>query len=241
MNRLMEKKAVEFRQQNGFSSSEPIDPTTILLSKGVNALFQPLSKDFSGVSIKTDNDMFTMINTAQSIGRQNFTIAHELYHLLIQEDFFYQKCNVGKFAKKDEHEYNADCFAAYLLMPEDGIISKIPENELSEKKSRITLKTVIQLEQYFRVSRLAILTRLLDLKLIDRPLFDEYRMGVIRSAKNYGYDDSIYIKTNAVKFLGSYGELAKSLFDQEKISESHYLSLMMDIGIDLSKDELDED
>lgn len=38
-------------------------------------------------------------------------------------------------------------------------------------------------------------------------------------------------------FLGNYGELAKSLFDNEQISEGHYSSLMYDIGIDIFETE----
>ena len=36
--------------------------------------------------------------------------------------------------------------------------------------------------------------------------------------------------------LGDYGEIAKKLFDIEKISESHYAKMMMDIGIDIDID-----
>jgi hypothetical protein len=35
--------------------------------------------------------------------------------------------------------------------------------------------------------------------------------------------------------IGDYGILAKQLFDKETVSESHYYSLLADLGIDVTK------
>jgi hypothetical protein len=35
--------------------------------------------------------------------------------------------------------------------------------------------------------------------------------------------------------IGDYGIVAKELFDKEKISQSHYYSLLADLGIDITQ------
>ena len=52
-------------------------------------------------------------------------IAHELYHLFIEEKPIPHKCNPGY--NKNKVEQSADMFASSLLMPETGICQLIPE------------------------------------------------------------------------------------------------------------------
>jgi Zn-dependent peptidase ImmA (M78 family) len=90
----IEKKAFAFRQQNGLSSAEPIRLKSLLLKNNVLTLFKPLSDSFSGMAVKIDDhNRFMMVNCEQSLGKQHFTIGHELYHLFIQENFKSQKCS----------------------------------------------------------------------------------------------------------------------------------------------------
>jgi Zn-dependent peptidase ImmA (M78 family) len=236
MSSFIEKKANRFREQNGLSHEEAISLSSLLIKLEVNTLYRPLSADFSGLALKAGSDKFIMVNTSQSIGRQNFTLAHELYHLFIQEDFTFRTCSAGKFDKKaDPEEYHADLFAAYLLMPASGILELIPDQELDRKK--ISLQTIIQLEQYFKVSRSAILYRLQELRYISYTEKELYSRSIIKSAREWGYDSSLYEPTNEHRFIGNYGKKAKSLFDGGKISEADYVSLMADIMIDVYKEE----
>jgi len=96
------------------------------------------------------------------------------------------------------------------------------------------------LEQYFSCSRKALLNRLLELKLIRKKEEVVYRTQVQAHALHYGYSTKLYEKDLKVEVIGDYGNMAKKLFDQQRISESHYLELLEDIGInffDLGKDE----
>ena len=94
-----------------------------------------------------------LINSNQPRGRQHFTIAHELYHLFIEEKPTPHKCNPGY--SKNKVEQNADMFASSLLMPEAGICQLIPETELNTRN--ISIATILKLEHYFSVSRSALL------------------------------------------------------------------------------------
>ena len=225
----IEKKAIAFRQQNGLSSTEPIRLKSLLLKNNVLTIFKPLSSSFSGMAVKVADHRFVLINTEQSIGKQHFTIGHELYHLFVQENFTSQTCKTGTFDEKDIEEYRADWFAAFLLLPEDGILQMIPDEELSNK-GKISLQTVLKIEHYFSVSRRALLYRLLKLGFIDEKSYEFYKGGIMRGALQNGYPTNLYEHGNEKEIIGDYGTLANQLLSSEKISESHYLELMTAIG-----------
>jgi Zn-dependent peptidase ImmA (M78 family) len=194
----------------------------------------------SGMAIKVTNGedihRFLLINSNQTLGRQHFTICHELYHLFIQENFTFKACLTESFEKKDKEEYNADTFAAYFLMPHDGIINQIPWEE-TEKKDSVSLETILKLEQYFSCSRTALLFRLIDMDIISKIYAEKFKGSPKRDAIDYGVDIKLYEKGSEDRYLGDYGILAKELYDAEMISESHYYELMLDFGVKLEENE----
>jgi len=230
MHIKIEKEAADFRAIHGFSSRDPIQLKSLLLKLNVITLFKPLSEDFSGMAVKVGDYRFMLINSAHSVGRQHFSICHELYHLYIQKDFKPHHCLAGTFSKKNRTEYLADLFAANLLIPKDGIISMIPTEQL--EKDKITLETILKLEHYFNCSRSALLIKLEQLKLLSEKKAQLFKNDVILSARKYGYDDKLYKPGNQGKVIGDFGPLAKKLYDSEIISEGHYIELMHSIGFD---------
>lgn len=230
---VLEKYAAQFRAENGFSNKESIHLKSLLHKLGVLAVFRPLEMDISGMAIKVaDSNRFMLINTARTLGHQYFTICHELYHLFIQRDFNYHVCQVGLFDKKDKEEYHADIFAAKFLIPEEGILAMVPDAELAS--SKITLATVLRIEQYFSCSRKALLNRLAEMKLIDKTQAQEYAVNVRASAMKHGYSVKLYEKDGQNEVIGDYGDVARKLFERGRISESHYYGLLEDIGLDFS-------
>lgn len=226
---LVESQVSKFRQSVGLSDTEAVNLKSLLLKLNVLTLYRPLSESFSGMSLKSGNRRFMLINSNQPRSRQHFTIAHELYHLFIEENPKPHKCEAG--GRKDDSEQCADAFALLFLMPKDGIMQLIPEKELMS--GTVSLGTVIRLEHYFSISRSATLNRLLDLKLIDRATKESLSVyPVIRTAREYGYDTTLYEAGNENLVVGDFGEKARNLFDNEKISEGHYLELLHKIGID---------
>jgi Zn-dependent peptidase ImmA (M78 family) len=230
---LIERHASEFRNKYGLSSGEPINLKSLLLKLNVGTLFKPLTYSFSGMAVKLDGNRFILINSTQQVGRQNFTIGHELYHLFIQEDFTAETTyNVGQYNKSDKNEWRADMFASFLLMPQAGISSMIPVEEMQRGKE-LSLDTIVNLEQYFQVSRAAMLYRLKSLGMIDEPTRKKHSRGVTVSAQRRGFPDTLYVSNGVTEFIGKYGDLANHLVENEKISEGDYYSLMKDIGIDI--------
>jgi len=234
---IIEKKANEFRLACGLGLSDPINIRSLLTRLNVITVFKPLRDNFGGVSIKVndvpDAKRFILVNSSRTIGNQNFTIAHECYHLFIQKEFSFSISPIGSFNNRSGEEYNADLFAAILLLPETGVKSLIPDAELS--KNKISLKTILKIEQYFGTSRQALLFRLKQLSIIDHEPYDQYSQNVKRSALEHGFATDLYEPGNDNLVLGDYGSLARELFDSEMISESHYYSLLIDLGMNVDE------
>ena len=226
---LVEYQVSKFRQSAGLSDTEAVNLKSLLLKLNVLTIYRPLSESFSGMSLKSGNRRFMLINSNHPRCRQHFTIAHELYHLFIEKNPVPHKCESN--GNKSESEQCADAFALRFLMPKDGVVQLIPEKELISGK--VSLGTIIRIEHYFSISRAATLNRLLDLKFIDRAYKDSLASySVIRTAREYGYDTTLYEPGNENLVIGNFGEKARNLFDSEKISEGHYLELLHKIGID---------
>ncbi len=243
-DRRLEQFAAEFRRKNGLNATEAIRLKSLILKNNILTVFLPLKGDLSGMAVKTNGNntakYFILVNSNHTIGRQHFTICHELYHLYCQENFTAEKSNAGKFDKKgDPEEYNADVFASYLLLPEDGMYQMIPEHEWG--KNKITLSTILKIEQYYSCSRSALLNRLIKMDIINLSKYQEFNCDKIKNALLYGYNDDLYKPGNEGQVIGNYGDMAKELYDRSMVSESAYFSLLEDIGIDLSDFDKKED
>ncbi len=241
--KVLEKKASSLRQELGFNNSEPIALKGLLLKHEIVSLFRPMSDDFSGMALKVIGDRethrFIMVNSNKTVGHQNFTICHELYHLYIQSHFESQICQVGLFNKKDVEEYNADFFAACFLLPEEGLLSNIPDHEIIG--SQVSVATVLKIENLYGCSRKALLIRLKQLNLITESFYNLYQSNIKQTAILYGYAPYLYEKSPDDSVVGNYGALAHQLYDQEIISESHYYSLMSELGVPIETIELQID
>jgi Zn-dependent peptidase ImmA (M78 family) len=232
---LFEKASSSFRSDNGLNNSDPIRLKSLLQKLNVITVFAPLSGNFSGMALKVNTaNRFMLVNSNQSLGKQHFTICHELYHLFVQTDFTSQVCHTGLFDKKaDTNEYNADVFASYLLLPTDGLLENIPNIEIEKKK--ISLQTILYIEHFYSCSRRALLYRLKNFKLITSSEYDFFTVNIQKGALENGYDVDLYKSGNNKTVIGDYGIIAKQLFDKETVSESHYYSLLADLGIDITK------
>lgn len=234
-----EKNASDFRARFGLSGTEPVNLTSFLIKINVITAFRPLSDSLSGMAIKAGDIRFILVNQKNNLGRQNFTLGHELYHLFLQEDFTARTCQTGIFDKQTEVvEQQADLFAAAFLLPEAGIMQVIPSSEIT---SEISEETLFKIQHYFGVSMKCLIFRLVELDLVSKKLFDKYQDGVKKAARRLGYDLALYESGNHERVIGNYGSLASELYKNDRISESFYLELMNAINVDpYSTVDLDE-
>ena len=208
----------------GCGLADPIRVKAMLLKLNILTVYRPLSESFCGISLRSkDDDRFMLINSNSKRGRQHYTIAHELYHLYYDEN---PKPHVyTEEETKDIQERNADLFASSLLMPREGVLMLIPEREISMR--RISLPTILKLEQYFSVSRTSMLYRLNDMELMSKQQVESYKYySPKETAKQYGYDTALYEPGNANLIIGDYGVKARELFEREIISEGEYMEAM---------------
>lgn len=228
----VEAKASEFRSVNGLSETQPIEFKSLLLKLNVLTLFRPLSSDFSGMCLRDrSNNRFMLINSNDIIARQHFTMAHELFHLFEEDDFEPHVCNPGSGSRTTPSERNADAFATALLMPRTGLWTFIPEEELNNKS--VSISTILKIEHYYSVSRITLLHRLENMGAIgtvNKAKLESYpRMA---TALQYGYETFLYRAGNEDLVIGDYVEKARRLFEEERISEGHYLELLNKIHKD---------
>jgi len=230
---ILEKHVAQFRNEWGLGHADSLRLESLLTRLNVLTVFKPLRETISGMAIKVQTGdrlhKFMLVNSNNTIGHQHFTICHELYHLFIQGDFHNRLCQTGLFDRKDAEEYNADVFAAFLLMPEQGIKSMIPDEELT--MDRLSLTTVLNLEQYFSCSRKALLYRLKNLRIISAEALKKFSVNVKKSAMAHGKPLRLYEPGNHNLVIGDYGDMAVELFDKMLISESHYHTIMDDLGM----------
>ena len=229
-----EQNAKFFRiKEIGLNSSEAIDVKTVLRKLNILTVYLPMSETAYGLSLSSQQgDKFILVNSNTRKGRQHFTIAHELFHL------FYDDNPTPHLCTKDGRsatEKAADAFAAALLMPEDGVIEMIPDKYLRSKE--LPISVVLRLEQYFRVSRSAMLYRLKNINVISQDNLDKLlELAPKQTAKDYGYDTTLYEVGNDYLTIGDYGEKARLLFESEIISEGHYEELINKIRHDKEED-----
>lgn len=221
--------AMQLRNRLGTGANEPLSMKTVMRQLNVMAIYRPLSDKLFGLSLKSgEGDMFILINSNSTRGRQHFTIAHELFHLIYDEKPSAHFCE-GRADMSDLAERSANMFASALLMPHDGLLNNILPEEIVAKK--IGIDTAIRLGQLYGVSHSTLVLRLKELKLISQLQADElFSISVRKEAYLRGFDRSLYEAGNHGLVIGDFGSNARKLYDAGAISEGHYMELLNMIG-----------
>lgn len=183
-----QRVADEERRRLGLGWVPAPDLTEVLESQGVRTGLVDLPEDISGLTI-TDPDvgLFIVANRSHHIWRRRFSFAHEYAHVLLDRDALGM---VSRASERDALvEVRANTFAASFLMPEDGVrqflagLGKGKPSRAYEQvfdgddalaaegrtvpgTQAVQLYDVVQLAHHFGVSRIAVLYRLRNLKLL---------------------------------------------------------------------------
>lgn len=222
-------KALSLRKELGEDTTSPIDIFSLVYSIPLlTIVFYPMGVHLSGMCIKNDGNPVIAINSSMSIGRQRFSMAHELYHIYYDDNKQTTVCEI-KIGTGDDIEKSADQFASYFLMPPVALSESIKKMR-SISKENLGIKEIVKLEQYFGLSRQALLFRLIEDKIMSIQQADWFRHGVIRSAVNLGYDDSLYKPLPLEKQYKTYGyyiQQAKELYEKDIISTGKFEHLLL--------------
>ena len=238
------KQVIDIRKQLGESDTSPIDVFNIVQNiPHLSLVLYPMGKNISGMCVRIGQEAIIAINSSMSIGRQNFSIAHELYHYYFDKE---QKTTICEMTigKGNEVEKSADQFASYFLIP-------LGTEIIGDIKGEISFNKIIELEQYYKVSHQAMLYRLFGEGLITSEQLESYKSRkVLHAAASLGFDTSLYKPSRdekAYRTFGFYIKQAQELLDKEKISEGKYEQLLLEAfrsdlvyGDEQEEEELDD-
>jgi len=130
-------------------------------SFAVDVAIAELPGNFDGLAWRNADSRLILVGTTAIPGRQRFTLAHELCHILAEDDQQLMKVEVdleNKQHKKEHSEIRANAFAAAFLMPADELKVAV--------EGGITRESFCDLSCELSVSPRALAYRLKNLSLI---------------------------------------------------------------------------
>jgi Zn-dependent peptidase ImmA (M78 family)/transcriptional regulator with XRE-family HTH domain len=121
---------------------------------GVHVSLGPWGEQVDGLCVHSDDFALLMASTDFSQGHTNFTLAHELAHHLFQDPREIITENSNDMFSDDVLEKRANAFAAYFLMPIDGLRAILSYQ--GEKPGGLSGRSAIRLMETFGVSMKAL-------------------------------------------------------------------------------------
>ena len=220
------------RVQLGEDCTSPIDIFSLVQNiESLTIVYYPMGDNLSGMCIKGEHgNSVIAINSSMTLGRQRFSMAHELYHLYFDDNMMSvcaKKINYGKDIEK-----SADMFASYFLMPEPALM--VLAEKMSEKHSdkQLTLNDIIKVEQYYGVSHQATVYRLMHTSFLNEFKGNAYLNQAVRSrAEALGYSASLYRPSpESRKYItyGHYINQAEQVLSKGLVSTGKYEQLLLD-------------
>ena len=226
-SRQLNSLALQMRRVWGQDAYAPIDIFSIVSSlKNMTVIKYPLSSSISGMTTKIDEDYIICINSHMSKGRQRFTLAHELYHVLFEDINGRVICGLDMSCNKSDSEKEADQFASYLLMPYDSLL------QYNDNHCHWNLEGIIKAQQYFQISHQAILFRLLNDGMIDSLTYEKYKSIMVSyEAAKLGYNTELYQaddESSQYFTTGEYIRKVQMTYDLNRISLSKKEEYLLD-------------
>ena len=162
--------ALERVADAGRSVTEPQLAALVETIFGADVTVVDLGADFDGLAASSAAAKLIVLATSPIPGRQRFTLAHELAHLLVGDDHgvHLDKDIFDRAQQKDPSEMRANAFAAAFLMPEAILRERVGRDGLTEAR-------FAELACDLLVSPATLAYRLLALRLIDNGTCDRFR------------------------------------------------------------------
>lgn len=130
--------------------------------------------DFCAFTCVRNGELFTVLNSALPLCKQNFAAGHELYHIWRyisdQDDTFPHSGSLLTAENMDEisvtrEDMEANAFAALLLVPNAALNEQIDVYGLDRKK--LSLDSIVRLMDIFAVPFKAMVLRLFEEGILD--------------------------------------------------------------------------
>ncbi|MEI6315306.1 MAG: XRE family transcriptional regulator [Syntrophus sp. (in: bacteria)] len=130
---------------------------------GVKILYYHLACGSAASMVHPDMGKAVVINANEAPWRQNYDLAHELFHLILWKAFSIEEMKDALFFA--DIEKKADRFASMLLLPEVEIRREI--EQILENNSHLTYSDIVDIAIDFGVSAKALVYRLAFINLIN--------------------------------------------------------------------------
>lgn len=147
-------------------------------SKGYQFLHIPMkNKEIGAFQLKLNEANYLVLNSSKSVANNNFAVAHEIYHVLIQEQEGIDSVEVYMDCYEDnEDEMMANAFAGNIIMPKRdflwaaGMIRKklelVDQGDL-EQIPVDDLVTILHLMNLFKTTYMSVVIRCYELGIFD--------------------------------------------------------------------------
>lgn len=178
--------------------------------------------EISGFTTYLEGNFIVFLNSNYTVGHERFSGAHELGHLVCHRDQLLKE----NLLRKDEIiEQEATLFAVEFLMPTAGV-EEIFHKIVGVEAKQVSVKHVIRMHHYFKVSYSAMLKRLVYLNLCDTNLYESlYAFYSLENAdllqeltNKEGYGCELIKKSSSQYVSKEYEEIIRRNYESGKIS-----------------------
>ncbi len=124
--------------------------------------------EIGAICFSGDGSKYVLLNSALPRVNVNFSLCHEIYHVLYQHHPFKESIELYMNENYYDHEEEmiANHFAASLMMPESKFIKMFNKFEQEYEEDKSQIQTIVKLMNYFGAPYMAVLIRCYELELL---------------------------------------------------------------------------
>jgi Zn-dependent peptidase ImmA (M78 family) len=141
---------------------------TVISKKGYLIAEIPFKDiEIGAICFSGDGSKYVLLNSALPRVNVNFSLCHEIYHVLYQDYFFKEPFELYMNENYYDHEEEmiANRFAASLMMPKSKFIKMFNKFEQESEENKPELQIIVKLMNYFTAPYMAVLIRCYELEL----------------------------------------------------------------------------
>lgn len=163
----------------------PIKNSTQLLSEMDYYIIKAQApKNLSGFYMKKDKFPFIFVNTNHSLGRQNFSLWHEVYH-----HYMNHQSGISDFGSNVLEEREAEIFAGCVLLPDTEI-----QKWMAEEDDVMRSDVLSRMSVYYNMSFNGVMVRAMQLNPIPKEKYKALKM--LSNVDQYTKLHAIYTENN---------------------------------------------
>lgn len=197
---------------------------------GIFILRSAAPDEVSGFCMTIGENTFIFINKNHTLGRQNFSLWHEVYHWFTESTGV---VSIKGDSNNNEIEFCADYFASLVMIDEEVLKEKLNESGYSYKNIKFIRNTqIIKLQHFFNVSYTAMVRKLIEI-FPNADLSMRYGLGtpkredeLLDETAKLGLDVQLIKPVNESYMSSEIFQLLENLYDQNKITKFKLESLI---------------